>query len=189
MWTSKNRLIFRVSEYSAICTRFTFALWKLLPVKIGSLFTLQNSPDFSLISKLPPILPLVFQHIPASAEFGALLKNFSRVLIRCWKQGGQASEGWLFDQLSVKSILALEEPLKQRVGVVESAFEQAFSIFLLYMMQIEFVRTEQVGEFFLSLWKRVRMQSEQDCRLVTRLLTQFLSLQHSACFRSLWRVG
>lgn len=116
LWNSRNRFIFSISEYSAICTRFSFALWKLLPVKMSLFLHFQNSPDFSLISKLPEILPLVFLHIPASAEFGSLLKNLSRVLIRCWKQGGRASEGWLFEQLSVKSVCSLAEPVKQRVG-------------------------------------------------------------------------
>ncbi|CBK23658.2 uncharacterized protein [Blastocystis hominis] len=144
-----------IAEYSAICTRFSFALWKLLP----------NSPDFSLISKLPEILPVVFRHIPASAEFGSLLKN----------QGGRADEGWLFASLSVKSVCCLAEPVKQR----------AFSIFVLYMMRIEFVSAEHVADFFLGLWKKVRMHGERECRLLTRLLTEFLSLQRSACFREL----
>lgn len=53
------------------------------------------------------------------------------------------------------------------------------------MLKIGFVSAEQVAEFFLGLWKKVRMQGERECRLLTRLLTEFLSLQRSACFRSL----
>ena len=142
LWNSKNRLIFSIAEYSAICTRFSFALWKLLPVQIAFFSSLpfQNSPDFSLISKLPEILPVVFRHIPASAEFGSLLKNVSRVLIRCWKQGGRADEGWLFASLSVKSVCCLAEPVKQRVGEAGRSDGKAFSIFVLYMMRIEFVK-------------------------------------------------
>lgn len=188
LWNSKNRLIFSIAEYSAICTRFSFALWKLLPVQIAFFSSLpfQNSPDFSLISKLPEILPVVFRHIPASAEFGSLLKNVSRVLIRCWKQGGRADEGWLFASLSVKSVCCLAEPVKQRVGKAGRSDGKAFSIFVLYMMRIEFVSAEHVADFFLGLWKKVRMHGERECRLLTRLLTEFLSLQRSACFRELW---
>lgn len=185
LWNSRNRLISSISEYSAICTRFSLALWKLLPVKKRVCFSSQSAPDVSLISKLPAILPLVFHHVPASAEFGSLLKNLCRVLVRCWKQGGRASEGWLFDQLSAKSVCALEAPLKQRVGDGLAAEREAFSIFVLYMMKIGFVSAQQVAEFFLGLWAKVTMQSERDCRLLTRLLAEFLSLQRSACFRSL----
>lgn len=56
---------------------------------------------------------------------------------------------------------------------------------MLYMLRIGFVGPEQVAEFFLGLWKKVRMQGERECRLLTRLLAEFLSLQRSACFRSL----
>ena len=48
LWNSKNRLIFSIAEYSAICTRFSFALWKLLPVQIAFFFfiTLPEFPRF-----------------------------------------------------------------------------------------------------------------------------------------------